>query len=190
MKRRLAIELSLLLLVVIVAAGYVLYCYQPRVRAVAWHVLHGDSVAVAGYRITVPSHWFVEQSASDDVHLWNTRTGESAWFHSLPKSPDFTLAFWSDLVQKRMNGPENPVVGKRDLKVAGEPVVCFERDLAVKLPTEGSATTSKNLIHLPSVECTSTGPLDVMFFGKMYSQPRRDYSEFYSLLASIQKVSR
>lgn len=178
------------LLAAIAAIGYVTYRYRSRIKAVAWHIRHGDSVAVAGYRIGVPSHWFVEQPASDDAQLWNTRTGESVWLHSLPKSPNFTLAFWSALVQKRMNGPENPIVGRRELTVAGEPFVCFERDFEVNLPATVSASASKNPIHLPSVQCTSSGPLDVMFFGGMHAEPRRDYSEFYSLMASIQKVSR
>jgi hypothetical protein len=158
--------------------GYATYCYRFRVWALAWHVLHGDSIAVSGYRIAVPSHWFVEQPVfDDDARLWNTRTGESVWFHSFPKPPNFTLALWIDLVENRMSDSEDPVVGKQELNVAGEHFVCFERDF------------DKKGIHLPSVECKSAGPLDVMFFGGMRVEPRHDYSEFYSLMASIQKPS-
>ena len=114
----------------------------------AWHVLHGDSVAVSGYRVAVPPRWFVEQDASDgDAQLWNTKTGKSAWFRSFPKPSNFTLAIWSDLVQKTneksMNDSESPIVGKRELSVAGERFICFEKDF------------EKKGTHLPSVECKS-----------------------------------
>jgi hypothetical protein len=163
--------------------GSVTYSYRFRIRAVAWHVLHGDSVAVSGYRVAVPPRWFVEQDASDgDAQLWNTKTGKSAWFRSFPKPSNFTLAIWSDLVQKTneksMNDSESPIVGKRELSVAGERFICFEKDF------------EKKGTHLPSVECKSSGPLDVTFFGGMRAEPRRDYSEFYSLMASVQKISR
>jgi len=83
-----------------------------------------------------------------------------------------------DPVLRRLNDSENPIVGKRELDVAGERFVCFEKDY------------EKKGIHLPSVDCKSAGPLDVMFFGGIRAEPRRDYSEFYSLMASVQKPSR
>lgn len=162
------------LLAAIATAGYVTYRHRFRIRALVWHVLHGDSAAVGGYRIKVPRHWFVEQRSSDDAQLWNTKTAESIWLHSSRKSPNFSLEFWSDL-QKRMSRPENPIVGRRDLRAGGESFVCLERDFAVKT------------IHLPSVDCESAGPLEIMFFGGARTAPRHDYPEFYSLMASIQK---
>jgi hypothetical protein len=75
---------------------------------------------VSGYRVAVPSHWFVEQGASDDdARLWNTRTGESVWFHSFRKPPNFTLALWSDLAQKQSEGSETVIVRRKELNVAG-----------------------------------------------------------------------
>jgi hypothetical protein len=178
------------LLTAVAALGYGANRYQFRIKAVAWHVLHGDSFAVAGYRIAVPSHWFVEELASDDVQLWNVRTGESIWVRSFPKPANFTLASWSDLVQKRLNDPKNPIVGRREILVADEPFVCFERDFAVVLPPTVLASTSERTIHMPSVECTSAGPLDVKLFAGLRAAPQHDYSEFYSILGSIQKTSR
>jgi hypothetical protein len=176
-KRQTTIVLFLLAVAVM---GYATYSYRFRIWALAWHVQHGDSIAVSGYRVAVPSHWFVEQGASvDDARLWNTRTGESVWFHSFRKPHNFTLALWSDLAQKQSEGSENVIVRRKELNVAGEPFVCLEQDFE----------KSKG-IHLPSVDCKSAGPLDVMVFGGMRAEPRRDYPEFYSLMASIQKVSR
>jgi len=182
--------IQICVLAVIVAAGYASYRYHFRIRAVAWHISHGDSIAVAGYRIAVPSHWFAEQDTSPDAYLWNTRTGESIWFHSFPKPPTFTLAFWSDLEQRRLNDPRNPVIEKRELRVADEPFVCFEKDFAAALPPASSAPVTQQTVHMPSVWCRSGGPLDVTFFGGMRAVPRHDYAEFYSILSSIQKNSR
>jgi hypothetical protein len=159
-------------------------------RAVTWHVLHGDSLSLAGYRIAVPSQWFAERLASDDAHLLNTRTGEAIWLQSLPKPSMFTLTAWSDFVQNQMNDARNPIIGRLELSVAGEPFVCFERDFEVNLPASASANPSPQTSHLPSVECNSAGLLDVMFFAGTHAAPRNDYSEFYSLMASIEKNSR
>ena len=178
------------LLAAITMAYYAPQDYQFLTRSVAWHVLHGDSLFVAGYRIAVPSHWFVEQLASDDAHLLNARTGEAIWLRSLPKPSMFTLAAWSDFVQNQMNDVGNPITGRSELSVAGEPFVCFERDFQVNVPAGASANPSPPTGHLPSVECNSAGLLDVMFFAGTHVAPARDYSEFYSLMASIEKTSR
>jgi hypothetical protein len=147
---------------------------------------------MAGYRIVVPSHWFAEESstdAPDDMHLWNTKPGEGIWLHSSPKPLNFTLAFWSDLEQRQLNAPKNEVIEKRELRVADEPFVCFEKDFAVALPPASSGPVTQQNVHTPSVWCRSRGPLDVTFFGGMRASPRHDYAEFYSIMSSIQKSS-
>jgi hypothetical protein len=176
------------LLAAIAIADYASHQYQLHTRSVAWHVLHGDSLSVAGYRIAVPSQWFAERLASDDARLLNARTGEVIWLQSLPKPSMFTLAAWSDFVQNQMNDARNPIIGSTELSVAGEPFVCFERDLEVNLPEGASANPSPQTGHLPSVECNSAGLLDVMFFAGTHTTPQHDLSEFYSLLSSIEKV--
>ncbi len=179
------------LLAAIAIAGYAWHPFQFRTRAVVWHVLHGDSLSMAGYRITVPGQWFAEQLASDGAYLWNTRTGEAIWFQVLPKPSMFTLAAWSNFVQNQMNDAESPIIGRLEFSVAGEPFVCFERDFEVEVnvPAHVSANTSPTTGHLPSVECNSAGLLDVMFFAGTPAATRHDYSEFYSVMASIEKNS-
>lgn len=159
-------------------------------RRIEWRVLHGDSLSVAGYRITVPSPWFAEEFASDDAHLLNARTGEAIWLRSLAKPSMFTLAAWSDFVQNQMNDVENPIVGRSEFSVAGEPFVCFERDLQANVLAGASADRAPQTPDLPSVECNSAGRLDVMFFMGPHSPPAHDFSEFYSLMAAIEKTSR
>lgn len=190
MRRFTKTRVTLLCLAAIAIADYAPQHYQFLTRSVAWHVLHGDSLSVAGYRVAVPSQWFVEQLASDDAHLLNVRTGEAIWLRSLPKPSMFTLAAWSDFVQNQMNDVGNPIIGRSELSVAGEPFVCFERDFQVNVPAGASANPSPQTGHLPSVECNSAGLLDVMFFAGTHAPPAHDYSEFYSLMASIEKTSR
>lgn len=185
-------RITLLCLLAVIAIAYdAPQHYQFLTRSVAWHVLHGDSLSVAGYRVAVPSQWFVEQSASDDAHLLNVRTGEAIWLRSLPKPSMFTLAAWTDFVQNQMNDARNPITGRSELSVAGEPFVCFERDNSQpNAPAGANADPSPQASHLPSVECNSAGLLDVMFFAGTHVAPARDYSEFYSLMGSIEKTSR
>ena len=184
---------TLLCLLAAIAIGeYTPQHYQFLTRSVAWHVFHGDSLSVAGYRIAVPSQWFAEQSASDDAHLLNARTGETIWLRVLPKPSMFTLAAWSDFVQNQMNDAGNPIIGRSELSVAGEPFVCFERDFQASAGASATSpgNPSTQTGHLPSVECNSAGLLDVMFFAGTHAPPARDYADFYSLMGSIEKTSQ
>jgi hypothetical protein len=170
--------------------NYASYRYQFRARAVAWHALHGDSLSVTGYRLALPSQWFAERLASNDAYLLNTRTGEAIWLQALPKPSMFTLTAWSDFVQNQMDDARNPIIGRMELSVAGEPFVCFERDFEGGRPASASVNPSPGTSHLPSVECNSAGRLDVMFFAGTHAARRHDYAEFYSLMGSIEKNSR
>jgi len=183
---KVAIAVSCLLATLAVVSS-VMHIYGGQIRAVTWHVLHGDSATVAGYRIRVPSGWFVEQHSPSDAHWWDSTTGDSIWFHSSPKSPHFTLGLWSQ-AETRSARPESPVVGRRELQVRGESFLCFEHDYGLSLPTAQSGGILKQAaLHLPSVDCKSSGALDAMFFGGMHAAPRHGYQEFYSVLSSIQK---
>ena len=179
----------LCLMAVITIADYAPQHYRFLTRSVAWHLLHGDSLAMAGYRIALPSQWFVDQSASDDARLLNARTGEAIWLRSLPKPSMFTLSAWSDFVQNQMNDAADPIIGRSELSVAGESFVCFERDFQGGMPAGASADSSPGTGQLPSVECNSAGVLDVMFFNGTPASRALDYSEFYSLMGSIEKTS-
>ena len=178
---------AVVVLCLLAATAYSAYRYRFRLDAFAWHVLHGSSTTVGGYRVEVPQDWFVEQDSPNDAQLWNARTGESVWVHSSPKPAHFSLQLWSELIRSRQNRPENRIIAERTLRVAGEPFLCFERDYVPKLPSAASAKALTHTIHLPGVECESAGPLQVMFFGGMWTAQRHDYRDFYSLIASIQK---
>ncbi|HET9409783.1 MAG TPA: hypothetical protein VFO39_21280 [Candidatus Sulfotelmatobacter sp.] len=115
--------------------------------------------------------------------------GEAIWLQSLPKPSMFTLAAWGDFAQNQMNDARNPIVGRAKLSVAGEPFVCLERDAEADPASSASANPSPQTSHLPSIECNSAGLLDVMFF-TTGTHAQHDYSEFYSLMSSIEKNSQ
>lgn len=167
-------------------SGYLTYVYRSSVRALTWHLLHGDSVVVADYRVAVPPHWFAQQDSSNDVGLLNAKTGESLWFHSAPKPHGFTLSFWND-VQRKIAKPELAIIGSKEFNVAGQSFLCPEMDYAVNLPPGKAGNASMAVIRLPGVGCKSAGRLDAMFFGGMRVAPRQDYGEFYSIMASLNK---
>jgi hypothetical protein len=176
-----------IILCILLVTGYSTYRHRFRLRAFVWHAVHGSSIKVGGYRIEVPQYWFVEQH-SNDAQLWNSRTGESIWIRFFPKPANFTLGYWRDMMQKGMNSPENPIIARRDLQIDGQPFVCFERDFAVTLPAAVATRASTNTIHMPNVDCNSAAPLQIMFFGGMWTAQGRDYRDFYSMIASIQKA--
>ena len=182
-----AYPIVLICILILGAALYIEHGYRHRLRAVAWHIVHGNSVTLDGYRVNVPRNWFAEQDSATGITLWNTRTGESIWLHSAPKSPKFTLEFWSD-AEERGSRPENPIVARHELRVAGEPFVCLERDYTIKLPPYLKVKGGTSVAHGPSVECASTAPIAIMFLGGISAAMRHDYREFYSLMSSIQKI--
>ena len=173
------------LLGTLIFASTVAYQLRFRIMAVAWHHSHGDSVMVGNYQVPVPSRWFAEQGSAGDVQLWNSRTGESIWVHLFPKPRNFTLAFWTDVMEAKAK-PPLLTTGRRDLPIAGEPAVCLEKDFETDAPAR-LRLPSKTRVHLPTVDCKSVGPLDVMFFGGIWPAVRHDYSEFYSIIGSIQR---
>lgn len=181
-KRRAIVAICLLGAVAFLSL--VAYGNQFRIRASIWHALHGDTLAVGGYRVRVPSDWFVKQSSSDEVFLWNLRTWETISFRPSMKRPNSTLESFSDAVQKRVNGPELQIVGKRDVRFGGESFVCFEWDAEANVSVRKSPQT----VHLPVAACE--GSMGVIFSGvprRAHVTPLRDYQDFYSLMASIQK---
>lgn len=178
-------RLGLVLLGILILASAVAYQLRFRVRAVTWHHFHGDSVVVGIYRVPVPSGWFAEQPSASEVQVWNSRTGESIWVRLFPKPRNFTLAFWTDVMEAKVK-PPLLTTGRRDLPIAGEPAVCLEKDLETDAPLR-LHLPSTTRVHLPAVDCKSAGPLDVMFFGGIWPEVRHDYSEFYSIIGSIQR---
>lgn len=178
-------RLGLVLLGSLIIAGILAYKFRFVLRAVAWHHLHGDSVMVGTYQVSVPSPWFAEQRSAADVQLWNSRTGESIWLHLFPKQRNFTLSLWTDAIEAKVK-PPLVTTGRRDLSIAGEPAVCLEKDFEIDVPNRFRIALPTR-VHLPSVDCKSAGPLDVMFFGGRWPAVRHDYSEFYTIVGSIQR---
>ena len=175
------------MLVAAAAAALQIHSYRLRLRAVAWHVLHGNSATVGGYHIPVPSGWFVEQTSASDAHWRDSRTGDSIWFHSSSrKSSNVTLDSWNE-IETRYSRPENPIMAKRQLQVGGESFLCIEHDYTLAMPIRQSGQSLTQTVHLPSVDCRSNGTLDAMFFGGMHAAPRHDYQVFYSVLGSVQE---
>lgn len=182
-----AYPIALIFVLILGAALYIEYGYRHRLRAVVRHILHGNSVTLDGYRVNVPKDWFAEQDSAADITLWNTTTGESVWLHSVRRSPNFTLEYWSD-AQEKMNPPENPIVTKRELRVADQTFVCLEKDYTVNLPPYLKVRGGTSVSHLPSVQCASTAPIEIMFFGGISAKTRRNYQDFYSIVSLIQKM--
>ena len=182
-----AYPIVLICILILVAAPYIEHGPRHRLKAIVWHILHGNSVTLDGYRVNVPRDWFAEQDSAADITLWNTRTGESIWLHSVPKSPNFSLELWSD-AEEKMSRPENPIVAKHELRVADQTFACLERDYTVNLPPYLKVRGGTSVAHLPSVQCASTAPLEIMFVGGTYAKTRHDYQDFYSIVSLIQKI--
>jgi len=139
-----------------------------RIEAFVWHLRHGTSVEVGGYRFPAPKQWYVESFSPDDVLLVDLKSGDSIGVRLNDRSKRMTLAVWARLVGQT-RGDNIKVTGRKELHIGNEVFVCFEKDFDLKK------------LHLYPIECRSEGALEVSF--TPFFPPANNRNEaFYSLL--------
>lgn len=146
-----------------------------RIEAYYWHLRHGFSVAVDSYRFPVPKQWYVDHVSVNDVMIVNMKTGDGITVRTSSGPNRFTLPAWEALTSRSMPDGSTKVVGRKQLQVSGETVVCIEKNLDTKA------------VRLYPIECRSERGLEVTFQPYIFST--KDHDEmFYSLLQQVQKI--
>lgn len=140
-----------------------------RIEAFYWHLRHGVFINVGVYHIPVPKHWYVADHSSNDVMMVDLDTGDGILVRTSSARP--TLAAWWAMTNRPASDGDMKIVGRRELQVGGETMICAERDLVAKS------------IHMYPIECRSEDGLEVTFFA-----PRGHDETFYSLLQQVQKL--
>jgi hypothetical protein len=181
-------RLRLTLLIVgatVLAAGYVAYRHRYQFEARIWHWRHGDTIVVEQYHVVVPRTWMPLTDLSDsiDVTLVDTHVERHAGLLQIADVVTLTsrgfpgrdLDRWAtrkrDIIQhEALQDEEDRTVSSGD-----EKVVCL------------GGSEMSDFLHTPNstvltLECHSTGTLNLMFLGY-----RSDLPKFYSFVSQIHK---
>lgn len=146
----------------------------PRIEAFYWHMRHGTSVEVGGYRFPVPKHWYIDHYSANDVMLVDLDTGDGITVRT--NSPiRSTLAAWETMINRPMRDGRLKILGRRELQIGGERILCIEKNLDTKA------------VRLYPIECRSENALEVSFLPYLFSAKTHD-SMFYKLLLQVQKL--
>jgi hypothetical protein len=164
-------------LVAVVILSLVLLNFIParRIETYYWHLRHGNSVEVGSYRFPVPKQWYVDSFSANDVMLVDLNTGDgiTVRMSSIPGRP--TLGAWDALISRPMPDGSTKILGRKELQINGEMVLCVEKNLDTKS------------VRLYPIECRSEGALEVNFQPYLFSAKDHDQM-FYSLLRQLQKL--
>ena len=146
-----------------------------RIEAYYWHLRHGNSVEVAGYRFPVPRQWYVEQRSANDVMIVDLNTGDGITVRRGSVPGGSTLATWDTLTSLPVRDGSTKVLARRELQVSGETMLCVEKNLETKA------------LRLYPIQCRSESALEVTFNPYVFSAKDHDQM-FYSLLQQAQKL--
>lgn len=138
-------------LIVVTALSLVVLRFIPvhRVEAYYWHLRHGTSLAIGSYRFPVPKQWYVDYISANDVMLLNLNTGDGIMVRTSSGPQRFTLSAWEALVSRPVSDGSTKVLGRKELQISGETIVCIEKNLDTKS------------LRLYPIECRSESALEV-----------------------------
>jgi hypothetical protein len=86
-----------------------------------------------------------------------------------------TLAAWDALIRRSMADGSTKILGRRELHVSGETILCVETNFDTKA------------LRLYPIQCRSESALEVTFEPNVLSAKDHDQM-FYSLLQQVQKL--
>jgi hypothetical protein len=164
-------------LVAALITSLVLMSFIPvrRIEAFYWHWRHGTSIDVGSYRFPVPKQWYVTDLSTDDFLLVDLDNGDSISVRMSPRPGRFTLAAWEALITRPMLDGNTKILGRKELQISGETILCVEKNLDTKA------------VRIYPIECRSESALEVTFHPNILATT--DHNQmFYSLLQQVQKL--
>lgn len=175
----------LLIMIVIASIGYyIVYRGWYRMEAMVWHWRYGHSTTLGEYVVPVPDDWLVQRHGDLQlIDLVDTHVNKDAGPFAevsvisvdLASSSVRDLSYWQSLKRQSLEREGLTDLEERTLRVGGDTVVClggYELRQDLKVPS----------VNALSLECTSTGRLNLMFLG-----PRSSLTDFYTIVSGIHK---
>jgi hypothetical protein len=170
------LRISVVLIVIAVISSFVLqFIPVRRIEAYYWHLRHGTSMTIGGYRFPVPKHWYVDSISASDVLLVNLNTGDSIMVLTSSGPHRIALAAWEALTSRPIANASTSVLGRKEFQVSGETIVCIEKNLDSKA------------VRLYPIECRLESALEVTFQPYLFSTKDHDQM-FYSMLQQVRRL--
>jgi hypothetical protein len=191
MKSRLV---SLLVLLFLLALGYVGYVYRYSIAACIWHWKHGYSTTMGNYEVPVPEHWVIEDQNALAFTLMNTsptRPPRDGKLHTTAVIDIFPfrdrpveasrIDFWLSQQRQWLTRDGVKYVEEKTLNLGGENLSCIGgsqlstvvRDIpSVRIPET----------DIVSLNCMSDHGLNILFVGEP-----SDLQSFYAFLSQIHR---
>ena len=141
----------------------------------SYHLRHGTSIEVGSYRFPVPKQWYVAGHSANDVVLADLNSGDVVNVRTNSRPSASTLLAWGALISRPPRDGKTKTLGRRELQVGGETILCIERNFDTKA------------VRLYPIECRSENGLEVSFLPYVFSANDHDQA-FYSLLQQVQKL--
>lgn len=165
-------------IIIIGAAVLALPSYIPRARIAnfVWHLRHGNTMDLLGYRIPVPRDWYVINQSHDDLGLVNVNSGDTVMVLPNKFPTHLPLSAWADSMSHPIikHKDDFKTTGQRTFKVNDETLLCFEQ------------VATRESIHLYMISCQSESGLTARFFSVNAGKERDE--AFYELLQQIRKL--
>jgi hypothetical protein len=171
------------ILVVVCAAVLVLASYLPiyRIKALAWHWKHGNSIQVGEFTVPVPNAWSVERSdiggGIQAVELVNTKGGKAFWatitITEEPWRRNFVLVDFASSRRRMMEDLGIHVTDTRQLVIGGVSGLCVDGE------------TVMTGFPVRSISCHLGTSFSVEYIGSSLTAP-----SFYSIVDGIVKASK
>ncbi len=166
---------GVLIAVAVLSLVFLRFIPVRRIEAFYWHVRHGTSVEVGSYRFPVPKQWYVDHYSANDVMLVDLNTGDGITVRTSSGPSRSTLPAWEALISRPMRDGSAKILGRRELQVSGETILCIEKNLDTKA------------VRLYPIDCRSENALEVSFLPYLFSAKDHDQM-FYSLLQQVQRL--
>src|SRR6185437_4538155 len=144
-----------------------------RIGAFVWHLRHGMWIDVGSYRFPAPKRWYVQQDSAAGVMLVDMKTGDVIQV-STGRPLLVPLSMWAERVARPVVGIPTRTVGRRELQVGDESVLCIERDW------------DAGKLQLFSINCRFERGFEVEFTPHISGEA--DKEQFYSMLAQTRKL--
>lgn len=169
---------------IIVLLAYIGYSKRLQISARIWHWKYGYSAQVGNYNVPVPDNWLVLSQGQSDLTLTYVSRKQSLP-SAFPVAPMITISslpvavanldFWKSRQQGLLETDKVRQVEQRTLMVGDEKVICI------------GGSVARDVFQVPqsdliSLECRSSGTLDVMFSGS-----QSEVQRFYDILGEIHR---
>jgi hypothetical protein len=189
MKSRLVL---LLIVLFLLALGYIAYAYRYPLAAKIWHWKHGYSTTMGNYEVPVPEHWLILGQNSVALTMLNTsptRLQRDGKFHTAAVIDIFPfrdrtaeasrMDYWLSLKRQWFAREGVKSIEEKTLKLGDEPITCIGgRELNAILYDKPNHPET----DIISLDCMSERGLNILFVGEP-----SDLQSFYTLVSQIRR---